>query len=59
MTQDNFRKEILNTKEHERQMRDQMDKISRMEVSFKKVYYLYVFVCALYSHTNTKKYIYI
>lgn len=44
MTQDNFRKEILNTKEHERQMRDQMDKISRMEVSFRVYYSLYMCV---------------
>lgn len=50
MTQDNFRKEILNTKEHERQMRDQMDKISRMEVSFRVYYSLYMcvyYVCVL------------
>lgn len=33
MTQDNFRKEIMNGKDYERQMRDQVDKINRMQVS--------------------------
>lgn len=32
MTQDNFRKEIMNAKDHDRQMRDQMDQINRMQV---------------------------